>query len=145
MCLGGLFFSFNGAMSEPTSPDPSSAQNPYLTPAAAQPLSVSDEKLWSTLIHVGGIFFHFLPALIGYLVLRDRGPFIREHARTALNFQLTVLLGLLTSLFTLFLVIGLVILPAVLVANIVFSVIAAIAANRGERYRYPVAIRFIAD
>ena len=136
---------FNGKMSEPTSPDPSSAQNPYLNSPVPQPLSVSDEKLWSTLIHVGGIFFYFLPALIGYLVLRDRGPFIREHTRTALNFQLTVLLGCLVGLFTLFLVIGIVILPAVLVANIVFSVIAAIAANRGERYRYPVAIRFITD
>ena len=64
--------------------------NPYQT---TQPLSPGDEKLWATLVHLGAIFFHFLPALVGYFLLRDRGPFIREHTRAALNFQLTVLLG----------------------------------------------------
>src|SRR5690554_102229 len=37
----------------------------------------SDEKLWATLVHIGGIFFGPIPALIGYLVLKDRGPFVR--------------------------------------------------------------------
>ena len=41
------------------------------------PMNPADEKLWATLIHVGGIVFGFLPALIGYIVLKDRGPFIR--------------------------------------------------------------------
>ncbi len=114
--------------------------NPYQT---SQPLSPSDEKLWATLVHLGGIFFHFLPALLGYFLLRDRGPFIREHSRTALNFQLTVLLGYLVGLFTLWLFVGGIIILAVAVIDIIFSIIAAIAANRGELYTYPVAIRFI--
>lgn len=48
-----------------TTPPPPA--NPYATPA--QPLNPSDEKLWATLIHIGGILFGFLPSLIGYLVL----------------------------------------------------------------------------
>jgi uncharacterized Tic20 family protein len=32
---------------------------------------------------------------------------------------------------------------AVWVVNIVFSIIAALAANRGEYYRYPLSIEFI--
>ena len=132
-------------MSESTPPEPASAHNPYLGSAAPQPLSPADEKLWSTLIHVGGIFFHFLPALIGYLVLKDRGPFIRDHTRTALNFQLTVLLGYVVGAFTVWILVGFVIVAAVAVLNIVFSIVAALAANRGELYRCPVAIRFITD
>jgi uncharacterized Tic20 family protein len=104
----------------------------------------SDEKLWATLIHLGGIILYFLPALIGYLVLKDRGPFIREHSRTALNFQLTVLLAELVGLVTSWIFIGFVILALVAVLNIIFSIIAAVAAQRGERYVYPLAIRFIA-
>jgi len=111
----------------------------------SQPLSPSDEKLWATLVHLGAIFFHFLPALIGYFLLRDRGPFIREHTRTALNFQLTVLLGYVVGLFTIWIAVGFVILIAVGVLNVVFSIIAAIAANRGELYTYPVAIRFVSN
>lgn len=59
-------------------------------PAAPQPMNPADERLWATLVHVGGIFFNFVPALIGYLVLKDRGPFVRAHTATALNFQLTL-------------------------------------------------------
>lgn len=116
--------------------------NPYQT---TQPLSPGDEKLWATLVHLGAIFFHFLPALIGYFVLRERGPFIREHTRAALNFQLTVLLGYLVGFFTVWILVGYLVLLAVAVLNIVFSIMAAIAANRGEYYTYPVALKFVAS
>ena len=49
-------------------------------PAAPQPMNPADERLWATLVHVGGIFFNFVPALIGYLVLKDRGPVVRHPA-----------------------------------------------------------------
>ena len=113
--------------------------NPY---QMSQQLSPSDEKLWATLVHLGGIFFHFLPALIGYLLLRDRGPFIREHTRAAINFQLTVLLGYITGVFTLWIGIGFVIVMAVAVLDIVFSILAAI---RGELYTYRVALKFVSS
>jgi uncharacterized Tic20 family protein len=119
-----------------------STPNPY---QSAQPLSPSDEKLWATLVHLGAIFFHFLPALIGYFLLKDRGPFIRQHTIAALNFQLTVLLGYVVGLFTLWILIGGLVLIAVGVLNLVFSIIAAVAANRGEFYSYPVALRFVSS
>ena len=114
--------------------------NPY---QASQPLSPADEKLWATLIHVGGIFFGFLPALIGYLVLKDRGPFIRQHSATALNFQLTMLIALLVSIPLMFVFIGVLLAIAVSVVILVFSIIAAIAANNGQGYQYPMSIRFV--
>jgi uncharacterized Tic20 family protein len=125
-------------MSASTPPPASPSPSP-------QHLSADDERLWATLIHVGGIFFQFLPALIGYLVLKDRGPFIHEHAKAALNFQLTVLVGYIVGYLTLLLLVGFLVLIIVAVGNVVFSIIAAIAANRGEWYRYPVAIPFISN
>lgn len=122
-------------MSESTPP-----QNPY---QAAQPLNPGDEKLWSTLVHVGGIFFNFLPALIGYLALKDRGPFVRQHTTTALNFQITLAIAGLVGVITTFIVIGILILIAAGIVNLVFSIIAAIAANKGEYYEYPIAIKFL--
>jgi uncharacterized Tic20 family protein len=121
--------------------DATPPQNPYQ--AAPQPLSPSDERLWATLIHVGGIFFGFLPALIGYLVLKDRGAFIRSHTLTALNFQLTMLIGYIVGYVLLVVVIGGLVLLAVAVVTIIFSIIAAIAANKGESYSYPLTIKFI--
>jgi uncharacterized Tic20 family protein len=121
--------------------DATPPQNPYQ--AAPQPLSPSDERLWATLIHVGGIFFGFIPALVGYLVLKDRGAFIRAHTLTALNFQLTMLIGYIVGYILLFVLIGALVLLAVAVVVIIFGIIAAIAANKGENYSYPLTIKFI--
>ncbi|WP_315552007.1 DUF4870 domain-containing protein [Microbacterium aurum] len=109
----------------------------------SQPLNPADEKLWATLIHVGGIFFNFIPALIGYLVLKDRGPFVRAHSATALNFQLTLLIAEVVGWLTSWLIIGLFIVAAAYVLRIVFSIIAAVKANKGEWYTYPLAIKFV--
>jgi uncharacterized Tic20 family protein len=106
-------------------------------------MNPSDEKLWATLIHVGGIFLGFLPALIGYLVLKDRGPFIRQHAATALNFQLTMLIASVIGGILTIVIVGIFILLAVGIVVIVFSIIAAIAANNGQPYTYPLAIKFV--
>lgn len=123
-------------MSESTPPPAS----PY---QAAQPLSPADEKLWSTLVHVGGILFNFLPALIGYLLLKDRGPFVRAHTATALNFQITLVIAYAIGFVTSFILIGFFIFIAAAIVNLVFSILAAIAANKGEFYTYPLAIRFV--
>ena len=106
-------------------------------------MNPSDEKLWSTLIHVGGIFFGFIPALIGYLVLKDRGPFIRAHTRTALNFQITMAIGYFLGMILSVAGIGILILLAVGIIVVVFSIIAAIAANNGQAYSYPLTFQFI--
>ncbi|WP_241989384.1 DUF4870 domain-containing protein [Cryobacterium serini] len=117
-------------------------QNPYSQSVPHQPMSPADEKMWATLIHVGGILLAFVPGLIGYIVLRDRGPFIRAHSATALNFQITlaivyVVAGALTAI-----LIGYLILPVAFVLGIIFSILAALAANRGQGYAYPLSIKF---
>jgi uncharacterized Tic20 family protein len=114
--------------------------NPY---EANNQLNPSDEKLWATVIHVLGIFFGFLPSLIGYLVLKDRGPFIRQHSATALNFQLTMLIAAIIGGILSIIIIGIFIILAVEVVIIVFSIIAAVAANMGQAYSYPMSIKFV--
>lgn len=126
---------YAGRMTTPQYPQPAAQPGP-------QPMNPSDEKMWATLIHVGGIFY-FLPSLIGYLVLKDRGPFVRAHTATALNFQLTMLIASLVGTVLSIIGIGLVILLAVYVVNIVFSIIAAVTANKGEWYTYPLSISFV--
>jgi uncharacterized Tic20 family protein len=126
---------------QPPVPPQQPPQGPYGQPQ--QPLNPADEKLWATLIHIGGIFFEFLPALIGYLVLKDRGPFINAHAKAALNFQLTLIIAFIVGIITTFLFIGFVIIAVAAILNIVFSIIAAVKANQGQFYTYPLTIPFI--
>ncbi|MGZ0211138.1 MAG: DUF4870 domain-containing protein [Actinomycetales bacterium] len=123
-------------MSDSTPPPTS----PY---APVQPMSPSDEKLWSTLIHVGGILFGFIPALVGYLVLKDRGPFVQAHTRTALNFQITMAIAYVISLFLMLILIGYLTIIAVGILVLVFSIMGAVAANNGQAFKYPLTIEFI--
>lgn len=120
---------------------PPPPQQPY--GGSTPQLSPADEKLWATLIHVGGILFYFIPALVGYLVLKDRGPFVRAHTATALNFQITLAIASVVGIVLSVVGIGALILLAVWVVDIVFSIIAALAANKGQYYTYPVAIKFV--
>jgi uncharacterized Tic20 family protein len=114
----------------------------YGAPQSPQ-MSPSDEKLWATLVHIGGLFFSFLAPLIGFLVLKDRGPFVRAHTATALNFQLTILIAYIVGAILSIVVIGIFVIMAAYVLNIVFCIIAAVKANRGEWYTYPLTIPFL--
>lgn len=106
-------------------------------------MSPADQKLWATLIHVGGIFVGFWSGLIGYLLLKDRGAFVRGHAATALNFQLTLIIAEVVGWVLTIIGIGLLIVGAVYVLRIVFSIIAAVKANQGFEYTYPIAIKLV--
>jgi uncharacterized Tic20 family protein len=135
-------------MSDQTPPPPPlpGGANPYA--ATPQPMSPADEKLWAILVHVGSLVLSWsglgwLVALIGYLVLKDRGPFVRAHTATALNFHLTMLIAYIVGVVLIIVFVGFLVIAAVSVVIIVFGIIAALAANRGEYYEYPISIKFV--
>jgi uncharacterized protein len=115
----------------------------YPVYAPTPPMSPADERLWATLTHVSGILLSWLGPLIGYLVLRERGPFVRAHTAAALNFQLTVLIAYVACIPLLFFIVGYFLLPAVGVFALVVEIIAAVKANQGQWYTPPLTIRFV--
>lgn len=129
---------------QPTQPYPSmppGAYTPY--PAPSEMMSPSDQRLWATLGHVGALFFGFLVPLVTYLVLKDRGAFVRSHAAASLNFQLTLIIGYLAGFVLIFVLVGILVLLALPILNLIFCIIAAVRANSGEPYSYPLTIRFV--
>ena len=116
--------------------------NPY---QAQTPMTPSDEKMWATLIHIGGILFSFVPALVGYIVLKDRGPFVRAHTLTALNFQISLVIYSI-GIFVIGIVtlgLGWILYAPLVIGALVFMIIAAVKANEGQYYSYPLTIKFI--
>lgn len=106
-------------------------------------MSPSDEKTWATLVHIGSLFFNILAPLIGFLILKDRGPFVRSHTAAALNFQLSLLIYAIVGAVLTLVLVGFLVLIAIAVLNLVCSIIAAVKASRGEWYQYPLTIRFV--
>ena len=74
---------------------------------------------------------------------RDRGEFIREHTRAALNFHLTLLIALVAGVILTFVVVGIFVLVAAQIVAIIFAILAAVAANGGQVYKFPISIEFI--
>ena len=106
--------------------------------------SASDPKTIAALVHASGLFLGFVGPLVGYLVYPN-DPFIREHSRQALNFQLTVLIGLIISAVLFLVFIGILTFFALIIVSIILEIMGAIAASKGERFEYPLAIPFISS
>ena len=99
--------------------------------------------MWSMLTHIGGIFFGFIPSLIIYVMYKDRDPFVRRHATQALNFQIIVAIIYAVSIPLMAIGIGFLTWAAAGIAVLVFSIIAAMAANKGEEYTYPLVPKMV--
>ncbi len=96
------------------------------------------------LAHLGGILLGFLSGLIVMLVFGRRSAFTDDQAKEALNFQITLLIGFLICIPLVFVfLLGIVLMFVLSILNIVFCIVAGVAANNGERYRYPVCLRLV--
>jgi len=134
----------------------------------------SSERQWAASAHLAALALALLTTWIAgaagvagagvvYLIKRDDSPFVAEHAKEAINFNLSmfiytciaVVIGVLLVGATVFtLGIGLILtLPAGIVLVLacaaiallwlVCSVVATIKAWNGERYRYPLTLRLL--
>jgi uncharacterized protein len=147
-------------MSEPTTPPPPpqpstatpgepAAAAPYAPgPYAPVPMSPDQERSTAMLAHLISLFALLLtsgwiPALIFYVVYKDRGAFVRAHTATELNFQLTLVLGWIAAFILSFVLVGFLLIFAIPILAIVFGIISTMRANSGQWYTYPVAIRFV--
>ncbi len=123
------------------------------------PDATSDERSFSLLMHLSLLghiivpYFAIAIPIVMYLVKKGQSPFIDDHAKESINFQLTlliysILLPVLAALIgALTCGVGLVlIIPALFgpyILGLIGMVMATMAANRGEFFRYPMSFRFL--
>ncbi|MBU6216398.1 MAG: DUF4870 domain-containing protein [Acidobacteria bacterium] len=107
------------------------------------PAQIDAEKGMATLAQALPLLVGFWGPLIIYLVTKPEQRFARHHAAEALNFSITLGIALIVSALSMLVLIGFVLFPIVLIAGVVFHIIAALAANRGEWYRYPINLRLV--
>jgi len=137
---------------------PPAAYQPYQTtghqaPAATQSWSPGSllpatERNWAVAAHLSGFvaaFFAlgFLGPLVVLLAEGRRSAYVRAHAVEALNFNLSVLLWLLISGVLVLVLIGIPMLVGVGILYLVSSILGAMAASRGDTFRYPLTVRFV--
>lgn len=109
-----------------------------------------DARKWAMICHVialvgllgNGIGF-LLGPLILWMIKKEDDPFVDEQGKEAVNFQITMFLAMMLSAVLALVLIGFVLLVIGFLMMIIFPIIAAMKANEGEHYRYPISIRFI--
>jgi len=114
-----------------------------------------DARTWAMVCHLVGLVGLPLPVvgnivtpLIIWQIKKDDFPFVDEQGKEAVNFQISMsLYGIVGSVACLITCVGAVLIPflvgAVYIVDFVFLLIAAVKANNGHHYRYPLTIRFI--
>jgi uncharacterized Tic20 family protein len=141
---------------QPSEPPPPYQQAPtsyppgtYLpTPVAATPMTWEEENMWASAAHWSALVasvvgLGFAGPLIVYLAKSQTSARVRAEAAESLNFEITYILALIVSFLAMFVFIGFITTPFLLVAWLVLRILAAVAASRGENYRYPLAIRLV--
>jgi hypothetical protein len=109
-----------------------------------------NERTWGMLAHLSalaGVVVWLLGCVLGplavYLSRRDQSQFVADHAREALNFNITVALAAIVCMALMVVFVGFILGTALFVGWLVLTLIAAIRASEGERYRYPVSLRLV--
>ncbi len=118
------------------------ATTPPPAPAAG---SSNDDRTVALLVHLSGIVLGFIVPLIVWLINKDKTDkaFLNDQSKEALNFQITLLLVYVVGVILSVILIGALINFVAWICCVIFSIIAGLAAQKGEAYRYPFALRLI--
>lgn len=110
----------------------------------AQSIPRGTDKIWTILCHLS--FFVGLPfllPLVVYLAMRNDSSYVRENAREALNFHISVLIYLVCCIPLGFLIVGIPLMFAIGIASLILAIMAAVKASEGQCYRYPLTLRLV--
>ena len=86
---------------------------------------------------------NILGPLFVWLMKRKESSFIDAHGKEALNFQISMTIYIIVSAILILVLVGILMLVGLLVFDIIVVIVAAVRANGGQEYRYPLAIRFV--
>ena len=119
-------------------------------PNGAVTETTKTERTWAMACHLGALaVFLSLPLgnlivpLVIWLVKKDEFPLVDDQGKESLNFQITVTIAAIPIVLLCFVLVGIPLLIALGIYTLVYVIIAAVKANEGARYRYPVTLRLI--
>jgi uncharacterized Tic20 family protein/DNA-directed RNA polymerase subunit RPC12/RpoP len=118
-------------------------------PAGPRPLSEKDARMWAMLCHLGGLagyvvpFGNIIAPLVIWLTQKDKSWFVDRHGKEALNFQISWTIWAFIAAVLVLVIVGICLAVAISIAKLILIILAAVAANDGKFYQYPLTIRFL--
>src|SRR5258706_12450996 len=122
--------------------NPSAAAGP-----APADLPSADDRQWAMLCHLSAMLLYaglvggILVPLVIWLLKREGKPFVDDQGRETVNFQITIVLGLVVAMPLCFVLVGIPLVIGLLLYHFIATIVAAVRSNEGVRYRYPYCWR----
>lgn len=140
---------------EPT-PQPSTPEPPATPPPAPQPPAAGGitEQQWLVFLHLsafGGIVIpslgHIIGPLVIWLVKKAESPAIDAAGRDVLNYQISWTIWMFAAIVIAAvgscIIVPIVVPFALAIAWLIFVIKGALAASRGETFKYPLTIKLL--
>jgi len=86
---------------------------------------------------------NILGPLLVWVIKKDTMPFVDRCGKEAINYGISMTIYLMVAGLMCFVLIGFLLFPVVLLLMLIFPIIAALKANEGQEYVYPLTIRFV--
>ena len=108
-----------------------------------------ETRRWAAATHIAAVAGYVFPFgnIIGPLLVwqlkKEDGQLIDDQGKESVNFQITVSIAMFISALLTLILIGFLLMFIVGLGALILVVIAAIRANDGEAYRYPLTLRLI--
>lgn len=124
-------------------PPPPSYTPASLSPTEERNLGMIAHLVPAILLPLSAGTLGFIGSLVIYLMYRDRGPFVRQHAANSLNVQIITAILLLVSGGLMIVLVGFLTYPLVIVVATVIHVIGAVKANNGQWWSPPLTPQIV--
>lgn len=108
-----------------------------------------ESRMWAMLAHLSALsgfvipFGNIIGPLVIWLVKRDEMSFVNDQAKEALNFNISMTIYMVVAGVLVFVLIGIPLLIVLGIAWLVLAILAAVKANEGTAYRYPLTLRLV--
>lgn len=125
------------------------AEATVVSPAPTRTAYTQEEKNFILFTHLSGLAGNIVPfgSLLGPFLVwqmkKKEMPLLDQHGKDALNFQLSMILFMILSIPLIFIIIGVPILIGLVFTQLIATIVVAIKAQNGEKYKYPLTIRFL--
>lgn len=112
-------------------------------------LTEQQERTWGMVAHLAALagfiipFGNIIGPLVIWLMKKDESEFVDDQGKESLNFQISVSIYCLVSALLIIILIGIILLIAIGILMLVLVIVAAVKANSGEKFRYPLTIRLV--
>jgi len=118
-----------------------------------------NESFWLAILHFSGIVILIIPSVLIWALKKDKIPGIRNHAIDIINFQISMMIYLITAAFLclvpvtinfsktvdlpIFLAVGILILTVLGIFISILIFINTSKAANNQPYKYPLSIKFL--